>query len=138
MKRLVLTLVLAAVLGTVAAPREARADNSFNEVAKSTVLGAAAGFVVGGAIALLADDGEPVKWGFVLGTFGGLGYGLYSTRQVHRSLLELRGRPARHGRHGIAGSAERIGASTHRRREILAGAAGQAARSAATGARQRA
>jgi hypothetical protein len=100
MKRLVLTLVLAAVLGTVAAPREARADNSFNEVAKTTVLGAAAGLVVGGAIALLADDGEPVKWGFVLGTFGGLGYGLYNTNKSTASLLELRD-----GRLGTGGMA---------------------------------
>ncbi|MBI5170348.1 MAG: hypothetical protein HZA61_12740 [Candidatus Eisenbacteria bacterium] len=90
MKRLMLTLVLAAVLVMVAAPREARAENSFNEVAKTTVLGAAAGLVVGGAIAWLAEDGEPVKWGFVVGTFGGLAYGLAHQNSSSASLIELR------------------------------------------------
>ncbi len=100
MKRLVLMLVLAAVLVTVGAPREARADNSFNEIAKTTVLGAAAGLVVGSAIALLADDGEPVKWGFVIGTFGGLAYGVANQNRSSASLIELR-----HGTIGTGGMA---------------------------------
>lgn len=100
MKRLVLTIVLAAVLCAVGAPREARAENAFNEVAKTTVLGAAAGLVVGGAIAWLAEDGEPVKWGFVIGTFGGLAYGVAHQNSSSASLIELR-----HGAIGTGGMA---------------------------------
>lgn len=89
MKR-ILCAALAALLLTTASARPARADNQFNEVAKTTVLGAAAGLVVGSAIAWLADDGEPVKWGFVIGTFGGLAYGVSHANRSSASLIELR------------------------------------------------
>jgi hypothetical protein len=54
------------------------------EVARSTLYGGLAGLMVGGAIALVddgADGGEFVKWGFVTGTFVGLGMGLWWTTQ---------------------------------------------------------
>lgn len=89
MKRIV-SAVLVAVLVTATSARPARADNTFNEVAKTTVLGAAAGLVVGGAVAWLAEDGEPFKWGFVIGTFGGLAYGLAHANRSAASLIELR------------------------------------------------
>ena len=99
MKRILCALMVALLLAGMA-PREARAENSFNEVAKTTVLGAAAGLVVGGAIAWLAEDGEPFKLGFVIGTFAGLGYGLYNVNKPTASLIELR-----EGRLGTGGMA---------------------------------
>ncbi|MFN8589409.1 MAG: hypothetical protein U0704_16580 [Candidatus Eisenbacteria bacterium] len=99
MKRIV-SAALAALLLVSMAARPARAENTFNEVAKTTVLGAAAGLVVGGAIAWLAEDGEPFKWGFVIGTFGGLAYGVAHANQSSASLIELR-----HGQLGTGGLA---------------------------------
>lgn len=89
MRRIVNVALVALLLAAVSA-RPARADNTFNEVAKTTVLGAAAGLVVGSAIAWLAEDGEPVKWGFVIGTFGGLAYGVAHANKSTASLIELR------------------------------------------------
>ncbi len=89
MKRIA-SAALAALLLMSASARVARADNTFNEVAKTTVLGAAAGLVVGSAVAWLAEDGEPVKWGFVIGTFGGLAYGVAHANSSRASLIELR------------------------------------------------
>lgn len=99
MKRIT-SAALVALLLAVTTVRPARAENQFNEVAKTTVLGAAAGLVVGGAIAWLADDSEPVKWGFVIGTFGGLAYGVAHANQSSASLIELR-----HGTIGTGGLA---------------------------------
>lgn len=101
MKKSIQVLMLAACLCALLAPAAQAAvdvqrqgsENSMVEVARSTFYGALAGTVVGSAIALVAEgDGEPVKWGFVLGTFAGLGYGLYQVNQRPAvSLLELHG-----------------------------------------------
>lgn len=69
--------------------------NPMAAVFKSTIYGGGAGALLGLAISLVDedDDGEPVKWGFVAGTFFGFGYGLYhvSTRPEPGALLERRG-----------------------------------------------
>lgn len=91
MKRFALVVVMAAFLFTSLAPRPAAASNNdFNEVAKTTAFGALGGLLVGSAVALLADDGEPVKWGFVIGTFGGLIYGVSHLDRSSASLMEIR------------------------------------------------
>lgn len=68
-------------------------ENPVQEVAKSTLWGALAGLVVGGAIELAASDGsgEPIRWGIVAGTAVGLVAGIYfvSTRPSATALLEL-------------------------------------------------
>jgi len=74
-------------------------SNPMVSVFKSTIYGGGAGTLLGLAIAV-ADDGdnaEPVRWGFVVGTFFGFGYGIYhvSTRPEPQALLE-------HGAHGWA------------------------------------
>jgi hypothetical protein len=54
--------------------------NPLVEIFKSTIYGALAGLVVGGAIELAAEgdtEGEALRWGIVGGTFLGLGYGIY-------------------------------------------------------------
>jgi hypothetical protein len=71
------------------------AENPMVEVFRSTVYGGLAGLVVGAGIALV-DDSEgtdPLKWGFVTGTFVGLGYGFYwvSRRPQPQALLEVAG-----------------------------------------------
>jgi MFS family permease len=69
-------------------------ENGMVEIARSTMYGALAGFIVGGAIALAAkdDSGEPLRWGIVVGTFAGLGYGVYqvATRPAPTALIELK------------------------------------------------
>ena len=66
--------------------------NPMVSVFKSTIYGGLAGLLVGGAIELVKDDadGEALKWGFVVGTFLGLGYGIYhvSTRPSPFGFLE--------------------------------------------------
>jgi len=68
-------------------------SNPMVEIFKSTIYGALAGLVVGGAIELIQDDGdgEAVRWGMVSGTFLGLGVGIYyvvSRPKVRGALLE--------------------------------------------------
>ncbi|MCC6650516.1 MAG: hypothetical protein IT348_05145, partial [Candidatus Eisenbacteria bacterium] len=54
MKRFAAVLVMAALLFTALAPRQAAASNNdFNEVAKTTAFGALGGLLVGSAVALL-------------------------------------------------------------------------------------
>jgi hypothetical protein len=69
-------------------------ENPVKEIAKSVAWGALAGLLVGSAVALAAkdDSGDPVRWGIVIGTFGGLAAGIYfvSHRPQPTSLLELR------------------------------------------------
>ena len=69
-------------------------ENPVKEIAKSIMWGALAGLLVGSAIELAAksESGEPVRWGIVIGTFAGLGAGIYfvSHRPQPSSLLELR------------------------------------------------
>jgi hypothetical protein len=69
-------------------------ENPMVEIARSVFWGGVAGLVVGTAITL-ADDGhsgEPIRWGIVVGTFAGLGAGVYfvANRPVPESMLELR------------------------------------------------
>jgi MFS family permease len=100
MKRLLTAgLVAAVVISAVPSARaavnvERRGDeNAVVEIFRSTLYGAGAGLIVGGAIALAIkdDSGEPWRWGFVAGTFAGLGYGIYqvSKRPPPTALLEL-------------------------------------------------
>jgi hypothetical protein len=101
MKRPVSILLAACLgLGPLAAPAHAQVrverhgtENPMIEVFKSTIYGALAGLVVGGAIEWASEDsdGDAVKWGFITGTFVGLGFGLYwvNTRPQPRALFEL-------------------------------------------------
>jgi hypothetical protein len=68
-------------------------ENPVMEIAKSVYWGAAAGSVLGLAIMLADknDSGEPLRWGFVIGAFGGLAAGIYivSRRPQPAGLLEF-------------------------------------------------
>jgi hypothetical protein len=100
--RLVAVALLVLVAGACLAPpasaqiietRQGDA-NPMVSVFKSTIYGGLAGLVVGLAIAVASDDnddGDAIRWGFVGGTFLGLGYGIYdvATRpSPGRALLE--------------------------------------------------
>ena len=69
-------------------------ENPVKEIAKSVVWGAVAGAVLGGAVMLAESDTnpEPLRWGVVIGAFGGLGAGVYfvALRPQPTSLLEWR------------------------------------------------
>ncbi len=101
MRRMVVALLLVAMAGWGARSAQAAvnverqgSENPMIEVFKSTIYGGLAGLVVGGAIALAAENGgEPVRWGFVVGTFVGLGAGVIhvTSRPQPTSLLELGG-----------------------------------------------
>lgn len=55
------------------------AENPMVTIAKSMFWGGLGGLLLGGAVALIADDNKEdyVKWGFVGGVFVGLGVGIY-------------------------------------------------------------
>ena len=69
-------------------------ENPAMEVARATFWGAVAGTVVGLAVAAIQNDhaSESIRWGFALGTFAGLGTGIWfvSHRPEPASLLEVR------------------------------------------------
>lgn len=71
-------------------------ENPVKEIAKSVCWGAAAGAVLGGAVMLAKSDPSlgPLRWGVVIGAFGGLGAGVYfvALRPQPVGLLELRDR----------------------------------------------
>jgi len=70
-------------------------ENPLGEIVRSIEWGAAGGTLIGFAMGLASDDnnGDSTKWGFIIGTFGGLGYGIYhvSTRPKAAALLEFEG-----------------------------------------------
>jgi hypothetical protein len=86
--------LLARASGSVQISREG-SENPMHEVARSVFWGATAGLLVGSAISLASEQhtSGPLRWGLVLGTFAGLGAGIYfvANRPVpSSSLLELR------------------------------------------------
>jgi hypothetical protein len=74
--RLVCILIL-----LLALPRSAAAADPLLTVTKDTLLGAVTGLVLGGTLTLVIDDegkrSETVRWGVVIGTFAGFGFGIY-------------------------------------------------------------
>ena len=72
------------------------AENPMITVAKATMWGGVTGLILGGAIALVADDNEIdiIKWSLVGGVFVGFGFGVYhvmSRPSGESSLLETDG-----------------------------------------------
>ena len=69
-------------------------ENPVMEVARATFWGAAAGSVVGLAVAAMQNDNPSaaLRWGFAMGTFTGLATGTYwvMQRPAPASFLELR------------------------------------------------
>ena len=97
-----LMLCVALVLGLVPGRASAAvnverrgSENPVVEVFRSTVYGALAGVVVGGAIALAAQDSNAtddiMRWSIVAGTAIGLGAGIYwvTKRPQPTAMLEL-------------------------------------------------
>jgi hypothetical protein len=98
------TLIRCALLAALLLPAGARPasaqiietrqgdSNPMVSVFKSTIYGAGAGTLLGLAVAVADedDDSDPVRWGFVAGTFFGFAYGIYhvSTRPEPHALLE--------------------------------------------------
>jgi hypothetical protein len=85
-RRIGSALVLAVALTIAMTPvaPTARAQDSSNDlltIAKSSLFGGLVGLVLGGVTALVVDSDkrdDSVRWGIVLGTFGGFAYGVYS------------------------------------------------------------
>ena len=87
-----LALPLAAT--SVSWPLKAAAaeENRILTATKSALYGGAAGLLLGGVAALVAkrdDRDNAIRWGVVVGTFGGFAYGLYDVTH-HKSDFSLR------------------------------------------------
>lgn len=80
----VLVLAVALTIAMTPVAPTARAQDSSNDlltIAKSALFGGLVGLVLGGVTALVVDSDkrdDSVRWGIVLGTFGGFAYGVYS------------------------------------------------------------
>lgn len=60
---------------------QARSENKILLLAKTAVYGGLTGLLLGGVAALVVDSDsrdDAVRWGVVLGTFGGFAYGIYT------------------------------------------------------------
>jgi len=84
--------LLARTSGNVSVERASH-ENPMMEIAQSVFWGAAAGTMLGLAVVLAANgsSAEPLRWGCVIGSFAGLGAGVYfvMARPEPASLLEL-------------------------------------------------
>lgn len=102
MKRAVAAALALALAWSAAVPaahaevsiRRESQENPVVEVFRSTIYGGLAGLMLGGAVAWATesdDSGDIVKWGFVLGTFGGFAAGVAfaASRPQPASLVEL-------------------------------------------------
>jgi hypothetical protein len=94
MRRILLLWLVPFVLGSGIVTKPAWADdNKILEVAKCTIYGGATGLLVGGVLTLVVKDDnrdDVVRWGVVIGTFGGLAYGLYDvSKQKEDGFTEL-------------------------------------------------
>lgn len=100
MKRWISVAAVLAVLLTTSPPANAAVnverqgtENPVIEIAKSTAYGALAGMLIGAAIDLAGDgdESEAIRWGTVIGTFAGLGGGIYfvATRPSPDALLQI-------------------------------------------------
>lgn len=83
--RRAITLLLAGLLGFGAGPARPAAaqENKILTATKSALYGCAAGLLLGGAASLVvseADRDNVIRWGVVIGTFGGFAYGIYDTQ----------------------------------------------------------
>jgi len=98
-------LALARASGGVTVSRGSD-ENPVKEIAKSIYWGAVGGALIGGAIMLAdkSDNSDPLRWGIVIGTFGGLAVGTYfvMTRPQPAGLLEIGNG---HVTPGVAGAA---------------------------------
>jgi hypothetical protein len=68
--------------GPTASPAQAGGERILT-VAKDAVYGGATGLLLGGVLTLVVPSesrDDMVRWGVVIGTFAGFGYGLYETR----------------------------------------------------------
>jgi len=79
-RRLTVLLVLVTLLTSPMVPRAAAEDSTLIRISKSTIYGGLLGILLGSAVALVVDDNrdEPIRWGLVIGVFGGFAYGVYS------------------------------------------------------------
>ena len=73
-------LTLALLANVAIQPARAHSDEPLLSVVKNTLYGAMTGLVLGGVLTLVVDDedrDDVVRWGVVIGTFGGFGFGIY-------------------------------------------------------------
>lgn len=82
--------------GLLLLPCPARAADPLLTVLRNTLLGGVTGLVLGGAVGLVTDEdhrGDVVRWGFVLGTFGGFAMGVNLAARGDEGLFEIAAGP---------------------------------------------
>ena len=85
------SVILVILILLLAAPRCRAASDPLLVVTKDTLLGAVTGLVLGGTLTLVIDDdskrAETVRWGVVIGTFAGFGFGIYHASRGEADLF---------------------------------------------------
>ncbi len=105
-RRVALAMPLFLLLSACISPNAGARENPMLVLLKNSVYGSACGLLLGGVLTLVVDKdnrGDMVRWGVVIGTFSGFGYGIYDlsagsgyeeftrrTRQVDSSHLAAR------------------------------------------------
>jgi hypothetical protein len=91
-----LCVIGSVLLGAAAVPPtgalQAAQENAILSITKNALYGGAAGMLLGGVTALVVHEGsrdDAIRWGIVLGTFGGFAYGIYDQSR-HPSEYSLR------------------------------------------------
>lgn len=77
-RRAISFVVLGALLtGSTAASAD---DSTIIQISKSTIYGGLLGLLLGSAVAIVVEEDrdEPIRWGLVIGVFGGFAYGVYA------------------------------------------------------------
>lgn len=113
-RRVVVVLIAAALLHLPVVPAAvpaARADDStIIQISKSTIYGGLLGLLLGGAVAIVVEDDrdEPIRWGLVLGVFGGFAYGVYAASTGRDEFFHQDGLPFEPARYRLSGSADAL------------------------------
>lgn len=83
-------LLMALLALLLVLPTPARARDPFVVVLKNTLLGGVTGLVLGGTATLVADEEDRmdiVRWGVVIGTFVGFGFGIWRATKGSEDLF---------------------------------------------------
>jgi hypothetical protein len=109
--RLTAWTLLAALLapGGLAKPRTAEARDAVQTILIDTLYGGAAGLLLGGVLMLVVDENsrdDTLRWGVVLGTFSGFGYGVYEVQKGLEEYSTILPRIASPGRRESGGGVD--------------------------------
>lgn len=95
LRKIALVLLPFLMISACSAGRSLARENPMLVLLKNAVYGSACGLLLGGVLTLVVDSddrGDVVRWGIVVGTFSGFGYGIYELSSGGGGYEEFTGR----------------------------------------------